>query len=63
MKIYNFCLLFGFDRKDILKTIHSLIQQGYDYTSLVNMTLLEITDIGKVLVSLEQQETLSKAGF
>lgn len=64
MKIYNFCLMFGFKRKTILKAIHSLLQLNYgSYKDLIECTVLELTDIEKVIISLEQQEALSKAGF
>jgi len=56
--------MFGFNRKNILKAIHALLQQNYgSYTELVNLTIMELTDIEKVIISLEQQETLSKAGL
>jgi len=64
MKVYNFCTLFGFNRKNILKAIHSLLQQNYgSYNDLIELSILELSDIEKVIVSLEQQETLSKAGY
>lgn len=64
MKIYNFCLLFGFDRKGIMKAIHALIQQKYgSFNDLINMTILELSEIEKVIISLDQQETLMNAGY
>mgnify|MGYP003312997485 CR=1 FL=1 len=63
MKTYNFCTLFGFDRKSILKALHVLVQQHYSYNDLIQMSLLELSEIEKVIISLDQQETLSKAGF
>lgn len=62
--IYNFCLMYGFDRKQTMKAIHSLIQQNYgSFEELTNMTLLQLTEIERVLISLDQEETLSKAGL
>ena len=55
--------MFGFNRKQILKAIHILVQQNYSYEELINRTILELADIEKVITSLQQQETLSKAGF
>lgn len=47
-----------------MKSLHALIQQGYGpYSELVKMTILELSEIEKVIISLEQQETLSKAGL
>lgn len=64
MKTYNFCLLFGFNRKDLLKSLHYLIEKGYGpFNDLINMTILELSEIEKVIISIEQQETLSNAGF
>jgi len=55
--------MFGFNRKTVLKAIHVLVQQHYSYESLINMSLWQISDIEKVIISLDQQETLQKAGF
>lgn len=56
--------MFGFSRKNVLKAIHSLIQQGYgSYNELIQLSILELSDIERVIISLDQQETLSKAGF
>lgn len=56
--------MFGFDRKQTMKAIHSLIQQSYgSFEELTNMTLLQLTEIERVLISLDQEETLSKAGL
>ena len=56
--------MFGFDRKEVLKLIHSLIQAHYGtYTELINMTLQELFDILKVMKSMEQEETLTGAGL
>jgi hypothetical protein len=56
--------MFGFNRKQILKAIHALLQQNYgSYNDLIKLSILELSDIEKVIVSLDQQETLSKAGF
>lgn len=56
--------MFGFNRKTVMKAIHALLQQNYgSYTDLIQLSLLELSDIQKVIISLEQQETLSKAGL
>lgn len=47
-----------------MKSLHALLQQGYGpYDDLLDKSLLELSEIEKVIISLEQQETLSKAGF
>jgi len=59
-----FCTMFGFDRKEILKLIHLLIQAKYGtYTELINMTLQELSDVLKVIKSIEQEETISGVGL
>ena len=63
MKIYNFCLMFGFNRKSILKAIHILVQQHYSYNDLIHMSMWQLADIEKVILSFDQQETLSRAGL
>lgn len=56
--------MFGYNRKDVMKGIHALIQRKYGtYNELVNMTLLELSEIEKVIISMEQQETLARAGL
>ena len=64
MKIYNFCLFLGFNRKTVMKAIHALLQQNYgSFKELTSMTMLELTEIERVLISLDQEETLEKAGL
>ena len=53
----------GFKRKKVLKAIHILVQQNYSYEELIKLSLIELADIETAIVSLQQQETLSKAGF
>ena len=56
--------MFGFNRKTIMKAIHALLQQNYgSYNELIQLTLMEMSDIEKVIVSIDQQETLAKAGL
>ena len=56
--------MFGFDRKQFMKGIHALIQYKYgSYNDLINMTMFELSEIEKVIISIDQQETLSKAGL
>lgn len=56
-------LLFGgFDRKAVLTALIQLVENGYDtLTNLENMTLRDVTDIHKVLMSRKQEEALSKS--
>lgn len=62
--MYNLCTMFGFDRKSILKELHQLIQMNYgSYNELISLTQQELSDIKKVIISLQQQETLEKAGL
>ena len=62
--MYNLCTMFGFDRKSILKEIHCLIEIGYgSFSELVSMTLQELSDIEKIVMSIKQDETLKKAGM
>ena len=53
----------GFKRKKVLIAIHILVQQNYSYEELTRLSLIELADIETAIVSLQQQETLSKAGF
>ena len=47
-----------------MKAIHALIQQKYgSFNDLINMTILELSEIEKVIISLDQQETLMNAGY
>ena len=55
--------MFGFNRKSILKAIHILAQQHYSYNDLIHMSMWQLADIEKVIISLDQQETLSRAGL
>lgn len=55
--------MFGFNRKSILKAIHILVQQHYSYNDLIHMSMWQLADIEKVIISLDQQETLSRAGL
>lgn len=59
-----FCKMFGFNRKEIIKLVHCLIQENYGtYVELTNMTLLEVYDILKTMKSIEQEETLMDTGL
>ena len=56
--------MFGFNRKEIIKLVHCLIQENYGtYVELTNMTLLEVYDILKTMKSIEQEETLMDTGL
>ena len=62
--MYNLCIVTKIDRKAILKDIHELIQLGYgSYTELIQLTQQELLDIKKVIVSIQQAETLKNAGL
>ena len=62
--MYNLCTMFGFDRKEILKQVHRLIDYGYgSFNELITLTIQEITDICKVIMSIQQEETLKEVGL
>jgi len=56
--------MFGFNRKDIMMVINYLIECSYgSYNDLIQLTMQEISDIHKVLRSIEQERTLKEAGL
>lgn len=56
--------MFGFDRKNILMGINHLIECQYgSYNELIQLTIQEISDIFKVLKSIEQERALKEAGY
>ena len=56
--------MFGFNRKEIMMAINYLIEKNYgSYTELINLTIQELTDIHKVLMSIQQERALREAGM
>lgn len=56
--------MFGFNRKDLLMGINYLIECHYgSYNELIQLTMQELSDIHKVLKSIEQEKTLRDAGY
>ena len=56
--------MFGFNRKNIMMAINYLIEKNYgSYTELINLTIQELTDIYKVLTSIQQEKALREAGM
>lgn len=52
----------GFDRKMILKIIVQLAEAQYDsITNLEQMTVQELSDIHKVITSIQQERELEKS--
>ena len=52
----------GFNRKEVLGAIIQLVEAQYDnITNLEQMTLQELSDIHKVIMSRQQEKTLQKA--
>lgn len=56
--------MFPFNRKNIIKAIHNLLQLHYGtYTELTKLSILELRDIQIVLQDMSDEEKLMNAGM